>query len=111
MSLAIGSDQVPAEVHLRHRDLVTVERKDLGVAEARAVGPRRLVRHDDLVAVLDDPLEVERSDRLRVRPAALPVGIEVYPDIGWTVEPKSGGQVLLHGGTFARHVPTVSLLS
>ncbi len=52
-----GSVEVPAEVELGLRDLLAVQH--LGIAKAAAIGPRRLVRDDDLVAVLDQPHEVE----------------------------------------------------
>ena len=53
--------EVPAEVDLDLGDLVALEGEHLRVAEARAVGPRGLVGHDDLVAMLDiidDPVVV-----------------------------------------------------
>src|SRR5439155_18054170 len=65
--------EVPPEVDLCLADLVAVEGEDLRVPEAASVGPGALVGHDDLVALLDQPLELEPLDQLGVRPAALEV--------------------------------------
>jgi len=60
-------------------DLVAVEGEDLGIAEPTPVNARALVGDHDLVVEFDEPLEVEGTDRLGVRPAALEVPLTIDP--------------------------------
>src|SRR4051794_37971707 len=70
-SLGAALLQIPAEVDLLLADLVAGEGQDLGIPEARAVGARGLVGHDDLVAGLDQADDLERLDLPGARPAAI----------------------------------------
>src|SRR4051794_40565278 len=74
--------EIPSPVDLDAADLVTVEAEDLRVAEARAVGPRRLVGDDHLVPVLELAHDLVAVDAAGVGPTALPVRGQVDPHVG-----------------------------
>jgi hypothetical protein len=78
----IGPTAEAVSVPAPGTDLVTVERKDLGVAKTAPIGLRGFVGQDHLVPGLDEPLKGERLDQLSVRPAALEVGRAVDSSAG-----------------------------
>src|SRR5438105_9036641 len=96
--------EVPAEVDLCATDLVALECQDFGVAEAVSVGLRALVGHHDLVAGLDEPLELESLDPLGVRPAALEVRRAVDAHVGRAEEREVVGQKVLDDAAIAGFV-------
>src|SRR5437016_1721296 len=105
------SFEIPAEVDLCATDLVAFECEDFGVAEPISVGLRALVGHDDLVAGLDEPLELEGLDQLGVRPAALEVPSAIDAQVGRAVEREVVGQKVLDDAAIAGFVGAIAVSS
>src|ERR1700709_2926378 len=82
--------EVPAEIDLHLDDPIASESQHLGIAKATAVGPRRLVGDDHLVARLDRPHEVEVAQIPGVGTAPLEVALAAQLRVGRAVEDEVG---------------------
>jgi len=99
----------PAKIHLDDPNLVARKGEDFGVTSPAAINICHLIRHDQFIARLDDPNEVELLALPRAWPAAIKVTRAIQSNIERAGKRELAGEGPLDQVAIARREGTVDV--